>query len=180
MYYSLGRRLTNESVVIDPTSHEEYTLWDGARLDPSVPTPWTFEIDTKISGTEMPSLFMNETLFIKELYQAFVAAGVDNLETYPAVIINPDTGAEHHNYLVVNVIGLVACADMQASQYAELADSYVFRQLVIHPERTGGALMFRLAESPPRILISDQVVSKLPRERFPDMVLTEVLETPSP
>jgi hypothetical protein len=37
----------------------------------------------------------------------------------------------------------------------------VFHELVVDPQRTGGALMFRLAEAPGTILVANSIINKL-------------------
>lgn len=178
MYYTIGRKLSNDSVVIDAISHFDRSLRLGEPVGPDFPTPMLFEIDTEISGSKMPSLFLEAgPLFEKSLYEAFIRAGIDNIEVFPAIITNPETGDVFDSYVGVNIVGLVSCADMSSSEYDELADSYVMRRLVINPINTRGLLLFRLFEDPMQILVSDQVVANIETQRFPDLLLTSVIQS---
>ena len=148
-------------------------------MPPNFPEPMLFEIDTSIGGSLMPTLFLPDTVFSLEFIDALRSVGIDNFDTYHALITNPDTGAKFENYRAVNILGRVSCADLSASKYDELADSYVMRRLVIKPEKTRGAYMFRLHEDAMQILVSDCVVRHLPLERFPDVAFIPVDESRS-
>lgn len=102
-----------------------------------------------------------------KLVRALQAAGVSNLQLFPAVVTNPATQVRWDDYYSVNIIGLIACAaassDMnvvgiRADGHTPLA---VFNGLIIDPGKAGGALMFRLAESPGTILLAESVLSRL-------------------
>jgi len=80
----------------------------------------------------------------------FEGAGVDNLQTFPAIIKSETDGTVWDNYFAVNVLGLISCADLSKSTYTEIMPgSYRFRELAIYPEKAKGALLFRLQEDSP-------------------------------
>lgn len=106
---------------------------------------------------------------------AFVAAiravGVTNLQYYRAELHGAD-GTIWNDYHAVNVVGLIACADLSASEFTEIVDRpgnapplMAFEELKVDAARAHDALLFRLAESPGVILIADRVVSALRAQR---------------
>jgi hypothetical protein len=99
---------------------------------------------------------------------------VDNLVTYNAAITDPDDGRIHTNYKVVNIIGIVAAADMQNSLATPNPNGppiidVDFDRLVIDDAKAGGYLMFRLAESTNGIIVHEHVRNVLLDAGFQDL-----------
>jgi hypothetical protein len=194
MYFILKQLYTDYTASIYPISHEDYSLSMGKKMANDFPVPLRYEIDieafgpdeedvepdeddTAITSPVMPTTFLPEPLFRIDFVEALRAAGVSNMDTYPAVITNPETGEENNDYCGVNIIGLVACADLSLSKCDDLADSHVFHHLVIDSTSARGADFFRLAECSQEILISDRIVQGLLPERFPDVSFSLVEDT---
>lgn len=85
--------------------------------------------------------FWDSTLPImtKRLYEALVAAGVDNLDTYPVVLTDSRSGAEIPGYVAFNIIGLVPAAALE------------------NPAASQRLLIFRLAESIDLIIVHEKL-----------------------
>ncbi len=88
-------------------------------------------------------------------------AGVDNLDTYPVRITDTETGEVCEDYRAVNVLGLVAAADMDASNWTDPTGrglaSVDFDGVAIDPAKTHGLRMFRMAECVSGVLVADVV-----------------------
>ena len=194
MYFTIRQSYTDYTASIYLVSDGEFSLSLGQKLPDDIPLPLRYEIDMDdfgpdpddIGGEEgedvrqsplMPTTFLPDPLFRADFLLALQQAGVANIDSYPVVISNPETGEENHDYVAANIIGLIACADLGQSQSEELAESHVFRKLVIDPKRTRGADFFRLAECSVEILVSERILKALPLQRFPDVVLKPVEET---
>ncbi|MCU0672641.1 MAG: hypothetical protein MUE69_07595 [Myxococcota bacterium] len=84
------------------------------------------------------------------LVEALLAAGVDNLQTFDALLVDENNGRTF-TYRAVNVLGLVESADLHASTGSQIDDSpledTVFSGLVVDTKRAAERRMFRLAES---------------------------------
>jgi len=100
-------------------------------------------------------------LMTERLVEALGQAGVDNLQVFQARIRDPRTGQVATNYRVVNVVGVVSCADLRLSKYAPPEGPPIidvsFDSLVIDEKRAGGQLLFRLAESLSAIVVHQRV-----------------------
>jgi hypothetical protein len=142
----------------------------GKRITATVPDPVECEVVTK---GEMVSMFKGAgLLMIDTLVEALRAAGVDNLDVYTAIIRHPNTGETWTNYKAVNIIGIVSCADMAQSNTPAATGELIdvpFDGLVIDEQRTGGALMFRLAEAIGGIVIHEKVKQRLEDTGFDDL-----------
>ena len=113
----------------------------------------------------------------KRLVAALEAAGVDNLQTFPAEVTDGTSGVVSNDYVVANVIGIASVADLAESQSQELADVRVFERLVIDPEKAGRALMFRLAESQIEIIVAETVAETIRGGGFAGIVLEPLSES---
>lgn len=129
----------------------------------SVPDPIEFVLDEK-RGSEIPDVFLvGIPLVSPRMLEILRQTGVDNIDTYNAVIVDPRTGARYDTYRAVNIIGTVACADLKKSAYdPDFKPPWmVFRRLVIDETRTNGLGFFRLAEAPKVIIASEDVARAL-------------------
>lgn len=139
----------------------------GQLIDAPVPQPlqFTVEPDEDDREPDEPGVLLemyqdSYVLMTDRLVDALRAAGVDNLQLFDAVISDPRTGSVASNYKVVNVVGVVACADLGRSTYTATGTPLIdvsFDSLVIDEKRAGGLLLFRLAESLSAIIVHERV-----------------------
>ena len=98
-------------------------------------------------------------------------AGVDNLQILPAVIESETDGTVWDQYVAVNVLGAIACADLAKSTYSELMPgSYMFDELAIKADKAKGSLLFRLQEDKATMIIHKSV-GKYLKDSDPDKSL---------
>jgi hypothetical protein len=149
--------LTGQPLRKPPTEPLVYTL------DPACPG----SIPAMIDGTEYP-------IMRDDVIEALRAVGVDNLELFEAVIVDPATGHEHRNYKAFNILGAVAAADMSKSVLASTSDSTVidadFDSLSIDARRAAPFRLFRLAESVDAIVVDEAVKIEIERRNIEGMI----------
>ena len=120
----------------------------GRQFEKPIPNPFEVVLDAESSGLMMPMFKRKVLLFSDDMLKALASAGVDNLELYPALLTDPTSGKKWTNYKAVNIIGLVACADMDKSEWEAPSGSAIidvdFDSLAIDESKTRGLLMFRL------------------------------------
>lgn len=146
---------------------------------PDSPLIFDFEIDefdlNPGETWKMPAYNTEGPTMDVELIKTIQGVGVDNIEVYPAVLVNSETGEEFHDWhAAVNVIGLVSCADIDASRTQPLADTHFFHELKIDMTKTMGLLMFRLAEQPSDIIVHEKVAQAIQKGGFEGLILEEV------
>ncbi len=177
MYYKIEPVFKDETITIDQISHWDYSLTLGEIQPEDFPEPIEYQVDTEIGGTHLPTTFLSEPVFSNTLIETLVACGVNNIQTYKVDIVNPETNQRIEGYRAVNIIGKIACADMDASECERLIENqYVFRKLVINPQKTYGTYIFRLAECTQIILIHENIVKKLPPSISKDLIFVPVDE----
>lgn len=147
----------------------------GARIDIPVPQPLQYTLSSRYRGTPKAFYAPGVPLIRNDLVGALREAGVDNFELFDAVLKDPVTGEERHDYKAFNVLGLVAAADMDKSQRApinldsEMIDVF-FDSLVLDASKTQGLLMFRLAQSVDAIVVHERVKEAVEKQAVPGMV----------
>lgn len=147
--------------------------WKRGRRFPAPPAePVEFEVF--VPG-DMVSMFKGAAglLMRDSLVEALLAVGVDNLDIYDAIVRTESGDRTWTNYKAVNIIGVVACADMAkfgtSAPEGELIDVF-FDGLVIDERKIGeGKLMFRLAEAIAGIVIHEKVKNYLEEHGFDDL-----------
>jgi hypothetical protein len=106
-----------------------------------------------------------------DLVAALMAAGVDNLELFPAVIHDPMTGVDHTNYQAFNIVGLLEAADLGASEMMGTTSSKLidadFASLVIDESKARDMLLFRLGEASSAIVVHEHVRKVIEDRKIP-------------
>jgi hypothetical protein len=149
-----------------------------------VPSPLEFVLkplkkDSVDHAPVLPPYFLRDIpLFREDLLEAMRQGGVDNLDAYEAEILDPDSGGRIRDYKAINIIGLLAAADMEKSRATvhpggpPLLD-VDFDGLVVDESKTHGALIFRLAESNNAILVHERLVEHLRRRGFDNLTFLD-------
>lgn len=173
MYYVMGTRAGE----FDPARIGSYpripskglldaVIWiRGRRFNRTIPTPLQFEIDPNY-GRDMPDLFTpNIPLFHDRLIGALNEVGVDNLDLYDALLLDPRDDRKFTDYKAVNVIGMVTAADMRKSKIDGSSSAEMlaipFEELVVDEKVAGNLLMFRLGQSASAIVVHQKVYDAL-------------------
>lgn len=185
MYYVLDRFGSSHPCRwIAGWPHINGVNWEaGRRHARPVPTPLTLELEplnraSSDHGPELPEYFVGTIpLFRIDLLDAFARAGVDNLDLYDVVIRDPDDGRTHSNYKAVNIIGVIAAADMKKSNATVHTGGPVidveFDELVVDESKPRGALIFRLAEATGTILVHERLRDHLLAKGFDKLEFLE-------
>jgi hypothetical protein len=127
------------------------TSWrTGAQFGVAIEEPLRFEWLPEPLGVKKALYDATIPLLRGDLVAALRTAGVDNLQTYRAEIRDTLDGSVDRDYQAVNVIGVIAAADMAKSKFTAHSSPALidvdFDSLVIDPAKARGQKLFRLAE----------------------------------
>ena len=162
MYFILKNDISFESEfnINEPTDDFpiELDFLSGSVITLPIDTPFVFTTNAK-SGNELRDfLDCSFPLMSKRFLRFFEESGVDNLQVFPAVIKSTEDGTIWEDYFVINVLGMIACADINNSTYDEIMPGhYIFDELAINADKAKGALLFRLHEHSPTIIMHKSV-----------------------
>lgn len=179
MCYLMTRQIPPDGALVDLGSHSLVNFASGVKLDPGFKEPVEFEVDLDLEGRRMPTFFTVPAFLAKRaFYEHLQAGGADNVDAYRALIQNGETGERWEDYVVLNIVGLVSCADMAASEYAELGPGInVIDEIVVDPARVTGLQIWRLAEDPLQILISERLYEHLRAAGYDDVYFEKLRTT---
>jgi hypothetical protein len=138
----------------------------GKPFDKAPPNPIVIEMECTgpwPDATPPPMSIGGVPLMNEEMVAAFNSVPVSNLDTYPAILRDAQTGKEW-KYFAFNVLGLVKAADMDQSEGenldGEMKLDSIFTTLVIDTSKVGRQDIFRLMESG-NIIISERAKKAL-------------------
>jgi|SRR5450755_1776125 hypothetical protein len=142
-------------------------------------TPPTGPLQVKMDGDGilMPMFNRGILLFSDDLVSAIRGSGVDNIDCYDAVLIDPVANQAYTNYKAVNIIGLIAAVDLGKSKYhmpsgvARIDTD--FDSVVIDESKTGDLLLFRLAECVTAIVVHERVRGYIERAGIPYLTFVD-------
>jgi hypothetical protein len=138
----------------------DYTWNTGSRIRETVPQP-VRSVLSDTSGPDMPDVFLADwiPLFSKRVLDTLKRAGVDNIDTYDAEIVDPRSGKTWKDYRATNIVGLIECTNRKKSKWdrSSTFPMLEFERIVLDEKKTKNARMFRLGENPSFILVSEQV-----------------------
>lgn len=133
----------------------------GKRITYDVTTPLEYGLDPDYPGELLPFYKSAAPLMNQKLIQAIKDAGADNLQLFDAVLVDPQRSMRHTDYKAVNIIGVVAMADLGKSSTMGTGDSEMidvdFHRLEFRAGTAGEHLVFRLAESVNAIVVHARV-----------------------
>lgn len=177
MYYALGGTEDPHRWIDDEPFIQGVKLRHGVTVTQELPilefTLQPYEEYSADDAQFIPAFFPSAPLLFRDdLIQALSDFGVTNFDAYDATITDPDDEKVYTNYKVINLIGLIAAADMEKSD-AVVHDNIPlidvdFDRLVIDEEKTDGVLMFRLAESMSTVLVHEKLRDYLIAKGFGD------------
>lgn len=174
MYYILKNNILSNfnSTLKEPNNlPREVNFISGSKINENLDTPLEFTTNAKASDAMVDFSRGNVTLMSKKFVQLLHNAGVDNLQVFPAIVKSEEDGTVWDNYFAVNVLGIISCANLSKSTYSEIMHGhYSFDELAIDTEKTKNALLFRLQEHSPTIIIH-QSVGRYIKSQDPDKTL---------
>ncbi len=176
MYYLLSSNSRPRRWIDDVPYLEDVDWWNGSVITEPVPNPLEFKLKYYAPHSPAEDQYMgaiidtNPPLWRDDFIAALKECGVYNFDLYPVAIHDPDDGAIHTHYKAVNVLGLIAAADMDKSA-ATVHDGIPlidvdFDELVVDETATKGVQMFRLAESTNAILVHEKLRDALLEKGF--------------
>jgi hypothetical protein len=131
----------------------------------------------RFEDSEMSTFYMSPAIIgTKQFYQDLLDCGVDNIEVKPVVIEDRKFKRVFDNYVVLNFIGRIACADMDSSEYGHIGeDMNVIDKLVLQREKVQDRHLFLVDEDTDCIVVSENVYKTLNEKGYTDIYFEEVV-----
>lgn len=121
-----------------------------------------------------PHFMSGGTLIVSELFvKVLQSEGINNFQTFPAILINPDTQKKRTGYFLFNVLSLVSTANLEQSSFDMLMDRgdagdlpiVALEELSLDSKKISGLRLFRLAEDPAMLIVDESIKFALKQNR---------------
>lgn len=114
-YYQLKDRATdNYGMIKWPNLDPKQSFLNGKQLPENLPS-LVFEVDYPDLNA-IPHFIDGGIPIVSTVFgNVLNAAGVNNFQLFPAVVVNSTTGESRDDYYAFNILGLLQAADMDAS-----------------------------------------------------------------
>ncbi|MCF6347940.1 MAG: hypothetical protein L3J20_06540 [Flavobacteriaceae bacterium] len=176
----MAQKIPENGTVIQEVSHERIRQKTGHFLPNDFEGPYVCILLGQFANGVMSTFYMSPAIIgTKQFYQDLLDCGIDNIEIKPVVINDPVNERTIDNYVLLNIIGRVSCANMGKSEYNTIGkDMHVMNKLVINPEKVDGRLDIFLAdEDTDCIIISEKVYKHLVSKGYTDIYFEELEQT---
>ncbi len=116
-------------------------------------------------------------LYHKKLLSALFDFGVNNIQYYPVILRNQNTGQTEENYYLINILTTIDCVDLKKSKIKWWSSGmgYDFISMVIDETKTNGLSIFRLKDDPTKVLISEHLKNYIEKNKV--MVGVNLIES---
>lgn len=171
-YFRMAALHRPDGTVILLKTHHRAILKSGRLLEAGFESPVVVRLDDEHAAGRLPT-FYESPAFIgtQAFHRALVEGGASNIETVPVVIQNRVAGTECHDYVLMNIVGRVACADLDRSQHRSLGPGMtIIDELVLKPGDFGDQHLFVAAEDTDVMIVSEQLQRHLSGRGYGDIV----------
>ena len=186
-YYRIVTPDEGMNIMMKRASHREFFHTNGTSIDATtLQMPLKIEMyagkeygydqfDPDFDGDEveltlderLADFYSESALMSEKLTKSLLALGLDNLQVLPTEIIDAETNELLSlPYNLVNVVGVVSCADLDASDASPFGDGFYFHKLIINESKTNGMQIFRLAESHLELIVSESIANVINSGEF--------------
>ncbi len=171
-----GRRALPEPAGLFQDSHHFFLLKTGHRLEEGFVPPFKVVLDPEIANPQLPTFFESPAwIGTQAFYRDLLAAGIDNIEAVPVEMRDDARQRIFHDYLLLNIVGCVACADMDKSTVSSLGEGMnVITRLVVDASRLGAFDLCVAAEDTDCMIVSERVARHLQARGYDDILLEEL------
>jgi hypothetical protein len=164
--------------LVNPSPRDRW--WSGRKFSkpPQLPIKAVIRPDNesgKLLAYHNPVNLMSDALA-----DIIVGVGVDNLDLYEAVIADERGNVLRRGYKAFNLIGLIRAADLQGTVFLPGNESRMidasFEELKLDPNKTRGALMFRLAENVSLVVVHERVARVIEAAKLDGVRLLKIAD----
>lgn len=132
----------------------------------------------QIFEDRLKDFYCKDSLISERMLNAFKNVNIKNFQTFPTNIIDIQTNTPlQFNYYIINILDLISCANMNLSEYHPLGNCYHFTNLIIDKSKIQNQLIFRVAESPYEIVISEKMCELINFSHFKGIKLEKLMSS---
>jgi len=175
-YYLMAQKVPDNGTVINQMSHKFTRLKTGHFFPDDFETPFVCQLLGQFANGIMSTFYMSPAIIgTKQFYQDLLDCGIDNIEVKPVVINDLVNNRAIDDYVLLNIIGRISCADMEKSDYGTIGKGmHVMNKLVVNLEKADNFDLFLADEDTNCIIISERVYKYLIQKGYTDIYFEEL------
>lgn len=175
-YYLMAQKVPDDGTVITQMSHYFTELKTGNLFPDDFEEPFVCQLLGEFADGVMSTFYMSPAIIgTSQFYQDLRSCGVDNIQTKQVVINDVVHNRVIEDYLLLNIIGRVSCANMDESEYENIGeDMNVINKLVIDQSKVHDLNLFLVHEDTDCIVINDKVYNCLAKKGYTDISFEEI------
>ena len=175
-YYLMARKVRDNSILLDQVSHELTEFSTGSFFSKNFESPLVVALDEEFIHGGMATFYLDPAVIgTKQFYQDLLDCGVNNIEVKPVVINDPVNERTINDYVLLNIIGRISCANMEKTECGTIGKGMnVMNKLVINLEKVYSFDLFLADEDTDCIVISEKVYKCLTKKGYTDIYFEEL------
>jgi len=187
-YYLMAEKAHADGTIIYQDSHFSTIFSQGIKLldyehddetgEPFV-GPLACLLDDEYPDGKMSTFFTSPAIVVKkQFYNDLLEIGIDNIEVFPVIIRDEVNDKLIEDYLLLNIIGRISCADIDSTEYRTLDEgeenmTFIDR-LVLDHSKVKCFDIFLVSEDTDCIVINEKVYKHLVSKRYTDIYFEEL------
>ena len=190
MYYVMQRETESAGKYVyfseEPDGYDGDSWRTGSPMAPAGPMTLVMQDDRTNKLSDMLLNAADLQVYSPKLVASLKAAGVDNIQYFPITIVDEATGKTRDDYRVANILGKIACVDLENSNVSYFRGSNDIRSVEEFslledriqplPGQKKAPLLFRLHESEFIVIAHESVKGALERDGITGVKFTPTNE----
>lgn len=170
-YFRMSRLIDRNGAGLYKASHFMTALKTGHRFPASFVPPLVVRLDPELPDGKLPTFFESPAwIGTRALHATLLAAGVSNVEATPVEMRDEVNNRLVDGYLLLNIVGRVACVDMAKSETRSLGEGMtIIDRLVIDPARVPDLDLFVADEDTDCMIVSERLQRHLAAAGYDDI-----------
>lgn len=158
-YFRMSRLIDPNGAGLYAVSHFMTEFKTGHRFDADFVPPLVVQLDPELPDGKLPTFFESPAwIGTRAFHATLLAAGVANVEASPVEMHDEANNRVIDDYLLLNIVGRVACVDMAKSETRSLGDGMtIVDRLVIDPARVPDLDLFVADEDTDCMIVSERL-----------------------
>lgn len=170
-YYRMSRRIAPSGTGLYARSHFLTELKTGRPLGADFVPPFVVVLDPDLPDAALPTFFESPAWIATRTFHAtLLAAGITNVEAIAVEMHDEAKGRVIDDYLLLNIVGRVACAVPSKSETRTLGDGMtVVDRLVVDPARVPELDLFVADEDTDCMIVSERLRNHIVAAGYDDV-----------
>lgn len=158
-YFRMSRLIAPDGASLYQSSHVMTEFKTGRHFGPDFVPPLRVRLDPELPDGKLPTFFESPAwIGTRAFHDGLLAAGVTNVDASPVEMHDEANGRLIDDYLLLNIVGRVACVDMERSATRSLGDGIsVIDRLVIDPTRVPDLDLFVADQDTDCMIVSEHL-----------------------